>query len=385
MNRRIGVFLAVALITLAPVHAQILSEISLPPNGNNERAEVSQWIGLVKVSIEYHSPNVHGGGGADRTGHIWGELVPYGFIDAGLGPSRAIPWRIGANETTTITVSHDVKIEGKDLKAGTYGLFLELQKDAAWTWIFSHNSAGWGSFQYDPKDDALRVTANPQDAPYTEFMTFGFDERRSDYALAYLQWEKKRIAFHISVPNITDLYVSEMRRQLQSWPGFRPQNWQLAAQFCLLRKVNLDEALIWADKAISEPFRGVPVGREDFSTLHTKAAILRALGRNQEADEVAKKAFGLQGTDPITIFRTGMSLLAAGQKTQAIEVLEFNKKQHPDEKYWTRVGLAQAYAATGDKATAIKNWEEAIANVPEDMRAQVADMQQQITQLKQGP
>ncbi len=50
----------------AQVHVH--SELAIPPNGNNERAEVSQWIGLVKVTISYHSPNVHGGGGADRTG-----------------------------------------------------------------------------------------------------------------------------------------------------------------------------------------------------------------------------------------------------------------------------------------------------------------------------
>ena len=73
--------------SLPTASAQILSELSLPPNGNNERAEVTQWIGLVKVTIDYHSPNVHGGTGADRTGHIWGELVKYGFFDEGLGPS----------------------------------------------------------------------------------------------------------------------------------------------------------------------------------------------------------------------------------------------------------------------------------------------------------
>jgi hypothetical protein len=47
--------------------AQERSEIAIPPNGNNEKAEISQWIGLVKVTIDYHSPNLHGGGGADRS------------------------------------------------------------------------------------------------------------------------------------------------------------------------------------------------------------------------------------------------------------------------------------------------------------------------------
>jgi len=382
-NRCVCAFLAMVLLTL-PLTAQIMSELAVPPNGNNERAEVSQWIGLVKVSIEYHSPNVHGGGGADRTGHIWGELVHYGFLDEGLGPSRSTPWRAGANETTTITFSHDVKIEGKDLKAGTYGLFLELEKDGPWTWIFSHDSGGWGSFQYDPQNDALRVSVDPQDAPYTEFLTYGFDERRPDSALAFLQWEKRRIAFHVNVPNINDLYLAEIREQLQSWPGFKYQNWQAAAQFCLMHQMNLEEALVWADKAISHPFRGVPGGREDFSTLQTKAAILRALGRTQEADEVARRAFQMKNSDVITVYRTGLGLLAAGQKAQALETMEFNKKEHPDEKFWTRMGLARVYAVSGNKSAAIGNWEEAIANVPDDMKPQIPDMERTITQLKRS-
>jgi len=64
--------------------AQDFAEVPIPPNGNNEKAEVSQWIGLVKVTISYHSPNLHGGGGADRSGHIWGEVVHYGFVDEGF-------------------------------------------------------------------------------------------------------------------------------------------------------------------------------------------------------------------------------------------------------------------------------------------------------------
>src|ERR1043166_2854561 len=116
--------LAFANISLA----QDFAEVPIPPNGNSERAEVSQWIGLVKVTIAYHSPNLHGGGGADGTGHIWGELVNYGFFDDGFGPSTAKPWRAGANETTSITFSHDVQIDGKAVKAGKNGLFLALEK-----------------------------------------------------------------------------------------------------------------------------------------------------------------------------------------------------------------------------------------------------------------
>src|SRR5205823_3707793 len=163
--------------------------LAQPPNGDNQRAEVSQWIGLVKVSIAYHSPRVHFQG-AERTGHIWGELIPFGFFDDGYGPSKAQPWRSGANERTRISFSHEVKIE---------------------------------------------------------------------------------------VPNVNELYAAELRKQLQGWAGFNYRSWQQAAQFCADNKVNLQEALVWADKAINEPFRGAAIGREDFSTLSTKAAVLTAM------------------------------------------------------------------------------------------------------------
>src|SRR5215831_3656195 len=363
-----GCWLSLAFLLYGSIQvcqAQVLTEISIPPNGDNERSEVSQWIGLVKISIDYHAPNVHGGGGADRTGHIWGELVRYGFFDDGHGPSHATPWRVGANENTTITVSHDVKVDGHDLKAGTYALFLALDKSGPWTWIFSNHSTGWGSYQYDLKNDALRVPATPQTAPYTEFMTFLFDERRPTSAVAALQWENKRISFKIDVPNVNDLYVEQIRKELQGWPGFNYQNWQKAAAFCASHKINLEEALIWADKAIHEPFRGVwSGGHEDFSTLRTKAAILEALGRQSEADAVTAKALSFTDTPVIFLYLYGYGLVAKGQNEKALQVFKLNQQRHPDEQFWTHLGLARAYTALKDKPRAIENWEAALRNVP---------------------
>jgi hypothetical protein len=118
--------------------------------------------------------------------------VHYGFIDQGYGPSKAAPWRAGANENTTIGFSHDVTIGGKTLKAGTYGLFLDVEKDGAWNWIFSHDANNWGSYFYDQSKDALRVETYPQESAFTEWLTFGFDDRLSNATTAYLQWENKR-------------------------------------------------------------------------------------------------------------------------------------------------------------------------------------------------
>jgi Protein of unknown function (DUF2911) len=373
---------ALIFTRVAPAAGQELSEIALPPNGMNQKAEISQWIGLVKVTITYRSPNVHGVAGRDRTGHIWGELVKYGMFDDGYGPSRAAPWRAGANETTTISFSHNVKIDGKDVQAGTYGLFLEIQPAGPWTWILS-TQIGWGAYQYDPKHDVVRVPANPDPAPYTEFLTYGFDERRLDSALAFLQWENRRAAFTISVPNSVQLYVDQMRKDLLGWPGFNYQNWQTAAQFCADHKINLEEALVWADRAISEPFRNAAQGREDFSTLGTKAAVLRAMGRDADADRVMDKAVGMADAPVISVHQYATSLIAAGKKEQALAIFKLNRQRHPDDTFVTYVGLARGYTAVGDAKNAIANWEIAIKNIPDNQKQNLPAYEQALKALKQ--
>jgi len=363
------------------VAGQETAELATPPNGENEHAEVAQWIGPVKISIDYHSPKVHNPANNDRTGHIWGEVVHYGFVDEGFGPTKGAPWRAGANESTSITFSNDVKIEGKDLKAGTYALFLDAEKDGPWQWIFS-NHLGWGSFQYDPKYDVLRVPAIPQEAPFTEFLTYGFDGRRPDSAVAYLQWEKKRIPFKIEVPNVNELYVAKMRQDLQSWAGFNYQDWQAAAQFCADNKINLEEALTWADLVINGPFRGATIGHEDFSTLSTKAAVLSAMGRESEADSVMEKALHLPGTDAYSVYAYGMGLLRKDKKDKAMKVFTFNQQQHPQDKFWTSLGLARGYTALDDKKNAIANWEIVVQNVPANLSNRTAAYEAALKKLK---
>jgi len=370
------------LLTAVTLHAQELSELPLPPNGMNPKAEVSQWIGLVRVTIAYHSPNVHGPAGRDRTGHIWGELVKYGLFDDGFGPSTAAPWRAGANETTTVAFSHDVKIGGHDVRAGTYGLFLEIQPSGPWTWIFS-TQIGWGAYQYDPKYDVVRVAATPEPAPYSEFLTYGFDDRRLASAVAFLQWEKQRVAFRIDVPNSLQLYVDQMRRDLLGWPGFNYQNWQNAAQFCADNKINLDEALVWADKAISEPFRNAAQGRKDFSTLKTKSAVLRAMGRDADGEAVMDDAIAMPDAPVLGIHQYGTSLLAAGKHDKAMTIFTLNRRRHPEETFVTYVGLARGYTALGDTRNAIANWEIAIKNIPESQRVNLPAYEQALKALRE--
>jgi tetratricopeptide (TPR) repeat protein len=356
--------------------AQTLSQ---PPSGGNQKSEVVQYIGPAKVTITYSSPDVHSPTGDDRKGHIWGELVPYGFFDQGFGTKTA-PWRAGANQNTTITFSDNVKVEGKELKAGTYGLFIVTDKSGPWTWIFSNNATSWGSFFYNPAEDALRVTATPQDAPYTEWLTYGFEERLPASTTAYLQWENKRLPLKIELPNANDIYVSLMRNELRSTPGFDYRNFSNAAVFCAQNKINLEEALTWADQAMS-PTIG---GQEDFTTLQAKSQVLTAMNKDAESDAVMDKAIKLPTATVLAIHQYGRSLLTAGKKDKAMEVFKYNATKHPEEKFTPNVGLARGYTALGDKKNAIKYWELAIKNLPDNQKPNLKFYQSELDKLKAG-
>jgi tetratricopeptide (TPR) repeat protein len=369
----------ILLAVFATTFAFAQSVLTLPPNGDNQKSSVSQWIGPVQVTITYNSPNVHAPNGDDRTGHIWGELVHYGMIDQGFGSSKAAPWRAGANENTTISFSHPVKLEGKDIAAGTYGLFLEVQKDGPWTWIFSKNSGSWGSYFYNPAEDALRVSVNPVDAPYTEFLTYSFDDRNATSTVAFLQWEKKKVPFKIEVPNINDYYIAAVREQLTSWPGFYVDNYRAAAQFCARNKVNLEEALTWADAAMN-PNNG---GTEDFNGLSTKAQVLTAMGKGADAAAIMDKAIKLPTASVQNIHQYGRTLLSIGEKDKALTVFQYNAKTHPEEKFTTNVGLARGYTAVGNKKEAIKYWETAIKNIPDNQKANVAVYENELKKVKE--
>src|SRR6185369_111601 len=82
--------------------------LTAEPDGGNKKASVSEQIGIVQILISYSRPGVKG-----REGKIWNTPVAhYGFVDLGHGTSYAAPWRAGANENTTMSFSHPVRIEG---------------------------------------------------------------------------------------------------------------------------------------------------------------------------------------------------------------------------------------------------------------------------------
>lgn len=332
------------------------NRITTPPSGDNQKASVSQWIGPVRLTIDYSSPDVHGPAGEDRKGKIWGELVPYGMTELGFGCGNQCPWRGGANENTVFSVSHDVKVQGKPLPAGTYGLHFIPGPDE-WTVIFSKDSTSWGSYYYDAKEDALRVTARPEKGEYREWLTYELTDRQPAQATVALAWENLKLPVTVSVDDVNDLYVEAQNRELRGRAGFAWQTWVDAAQFCLQNDTHLEEGLRRAEHAVNQ-------GQENFTTLTTLAQLQEANGKTDEAQKTTDRALAHATADASAIHQYARQLQARGKNEEALKVFELNAKKHKGA--WpTEVGLARGYAAAGRTKDALEHARIALKQAPD--------------------
>ncbi len=203
-------------------------------------ASVSQTIGVTDVTIHYGRPGVK-----DRK--VWGELVPYGEV-----------WRTGANESTTITFSTAVKVEGHELPAGTYGLQTIPAADQ-WTLVLSKDVEVGGGFNYKPENDAMRATVKPMPAEHRERLAFDFDDVTDNSAKVVLHWEKIRVPFTVEV-DTPKLAVTGLRS------GLRWQSFVQAATWCIQADTCLDDASRWLDAAVALD--------ANFATQRAKALLL---------------------------------------------------------------------------------------------------------------
>ncbi len=349
---------------------------TLPPSGDNYKSILTQYIGsLVHVTVQYNSPDVTGPDGSDRTGKIWGTPVAhYGMIDQGFGTSKAAPWRAGANECTTIQFSHDVHIEGQPLPAGTYGLFLLLSETGPWTWIFSKNSSGWGSYFYDPGEDVLRVNVMPKDHPHTEWLNYTFSERKSTETTLELQWELKSVPMKITVPDMTDLYIAKLDREFQGVAGFTASNFTAAANYLLEENYNLPKALEWVDRSMEGFF-----GRTYFTTLSTKAQILLKMNQTEEGVLILEKAMDMPDANVFQVHQLGRSLIALGKTGEALRIFSRNHEKNNGD--WpTKVGMVRGLSAAGLYSDALIYAEAALSQAPDQVNKDA--LRNMITKLK---
>ncbi len=324
------------------------------PRGS-QFATVSQRVGISDITVTYSRPGVKGR-------EVWGKLVPYGLNNLGFGTSTAAPWRAGANENTTITFSHDAKVEGKEIKAGTYGFHVEVNEDNTATIILSYDADAWGSFFYDASRDALRANVKTNIVPHKELLTFEVNDVKPNYAIISLIWEKKEIPFKVEF-DVTNIVLNDFREAFKGEKGFTRQNWEQAARFSLNNGGDLNEALSWIDKAIQGQF----FSQKTFNNLSIKGQILNKLGKTQEYAQLMDEASSMANKRQLNTL--GYQMLNFKDYDRALKYFKLNIKNNPKDPNGYD-SLGEAYKIMGDKKNAIKNLKKSLSlNPPANVKA----------------
>jgi len=317
------------------------------PRTPSPAAKISQTIGISTVDVSYSRPSVKGR-------EVWGKLVPYGWNKQGFGLGKEAPWRAGANENTTIEFSHAVKVGGRSVPAGKYGLFFVINQDDSGEAILSKDYHSWGSFFYDPANDQLRTKIQLRNNPHTELLTYDFINLSKNGGELVLNWEKKQFPLSIEFA-VDEIVMANAEQELKGPIGFSWQGPSSAASYALQNKINTEKALVWADKALAQ--------NKNFNTLNTKAGLLRQANQTAEAEKMQEAAIAVATEAELNAH--GYQLIGENRFDEAIKIMTLNTERHPESaNAWDSLG--EAYALKGDKANAIANFKKALSKKPSD-------------------
>ena len=300
----------------------------------SQHAIVTQRLGVTDITVDYHRPLAN-----DRK--IWGGLVPYGQV-----------WRAGANQNTTITFTDPVTIDGKPLAAGTYGLHMIPNEDQ-WTVIFSKMHTAWGSFSYDEKEDALRVTVKPQATSLHNALVYDFDQLQPDSVVVTMSWDKVAVPFKVAV-NLPQTVQASLNNQLRGLSQYTWDAWDDAATYMVDNKMDLNEALKYEDKSIQN--------EERFENLMTKSRILDAMGQKDQATVARNKALSMANAQQL--YGYARQLQRQKKQDEAFAVFRTMEKKYPDN-WLTYAGMGRIACSEGNYTKATEDMKLALSTAPD--------------------
>lgn len=228
---------------------------------------VEQEVGLSKITVKYSRP-------ATRGRQIFGDLVPYGRI-----------WRVGANESTKVTVDTDMKILGNTLPKGTYALYA-FPEATSWQIVFHTNTSHWGDGRknYDASEDLFRIVMEPKKIPYhQENFLINFDSITHNSVQMDLTWENTQVTIPFQVQTHNQM-LAEIKKQLTENPT--AQTYYEAARYLQEQGQDYEIALDYLNKALE-------LGGDTYYFHRVKSLVQANLGNYTSAIESAKKSLAI--------------------------------------------------------------------------------------------
>lgn len=240
--------------------------------------EIKQDVGLTQITVRYSRP-------ATRGRLIFGYqdnglpgLVPYGRI-----------WRVGANESTKISLTSETQVMGKTVPKGTYVLYA-FPAENEWEIVFHTNLTHWGDGRkaYNPKEDLLRIKIEPEHIEvHQENFLISFDKITHNSLEMLWIWENTLVRIPIQV-DTDKLMEKEIAKQLQTNPT--AQTYYEASRYLQEQGRDYKRALTYVEKAIS-------LGGNTYYFHRVKSLVEAELGQLAEAIESAKKSMELASTE----------------------------------------------------------------------------------------
>ncbi|WP_430908968.1 DUF2911 domain-containing protein [Maribacter sp. 2-571] len=194
-------------------------------------SKITQEVGLTSVSVAYSRPSAQG-----RI--IFGDLVPYGRI-----------WRVGANESTKLTVDSEITVLGNTLPKGTYALYAFPYKEK-WEIVFHYNTGHWGDGRknYNPEEDVFRITVLPEKTEaYHETFLISFENVHHNGMEMTLNWAHTKIVVPMTVATHAKMLV-----QIETAITEKPtaETYYQAARYLQEQDVDHERALGYVNTAL---------------------------------------------------------------------------------------------------------------------------------------
>ena len=253
--------IAAAVLSSAALWAQDLPQMS-------PKTTFEQRIGLTDAKLTYSRPSARGR-------DIFSEIVPPGEH-----------WRLGANTKTLLTLSSEVNFTSGALAAGTYSLSL-FPNDGDWVLVISTNVEGWGIYEYNEKNDALRVSAPMEfGSMKTESLLLAWDNIQANSADLIVSWGDRMARFPMKVP--TERLAKENIAKAMADPKAEWTVFRNAARYA--RENKMPEAESWAKTAVK-------MKSDNWSTHYLLAQILEENGKKSEALKAAQNSLEAGLTD----------------------------------------------------------------------------------------
>jgi hypothetical protein len=161
----------------------------------SERGRVAQTVDGTTLALDYSRPSARGR-------DLFGALVPWNVV-----------WTPGANWATRLEVDRDVRLNGTDVPAGEYSVWM-IPREDRWTLTLNQNTELFHFQKPDSAADQIHIAVEPEEAEHVEMLTWSFPAVSGDGAILRMNWGTTAVPVRVVVQPTEPVKVAAEEREL---------------------------------------------------------------------------------------------------------------------------------------------------------------------------